>query len=375
VEGNICGKLYIQYNLTFCHLVVKKTDNHRIILDNTRYTETQYNTEKELETLAVNNKYALFAENRLQWSPFIIIVILFTMLLPISTLSLFGMTFITDFLFNMQEIVPAASSSYIQPLQLTYAQEQDEEIDETEGEDDNDNGEEEAEDENNRQTNSIDICCSWDEGLANGILTYRIIEGEDEEDEEDEKDEENQKDDDEVNTNDDIDNDAYDLRKAVADAVNEWNTKIPNLKLVEISSTSSENENDNDDADIEVQFVEGFGGMAAGATMIRYDEDGFINKATILLPKAAFYIEHDSQIFAIQYDPRKLKEIATREMGHALGLGHANFDADLMSQRLSSKEIMNISQCDVNGVLQANQWKFVNNDNTPDNPNEDEVSC
>jgi hypothetical protein len=62
-------------------------------------------------------------------------------------------------------------------------------------------------------------------------------------------------------------------------------------------------------------------------------------------------------------------------MGHALGLGHANFDSDLMSERLSSKEIMNISQCDVNGVIQANQWKFVNNDNTLDNPNEDEVSC
>lgn len=30
---------------------------------NTHYTETQYNTEKELETLAVKNKYALFGEN------------------------------------------------------------------------------------------------------------------------------------------------------------------------------------------------------------------------------------------------------------------------------------------------------------------------
>jgi len=314
---------------------------------------------------------SLTSDLRLQWSPFIIVVILFTTLLPASTLSLFGLTFITaDFLFNIQEIVPAASSKSIQLLQLAYAQEQNEETDETEGEDSNYNGEEE--DENDRQTNSIDICCSWDERLADGILTYRIIEEVDDDDE----DEENQ-DDAEVDTNGDIYDSASDLRKAVAAAVNEWNTVIPNLKLVEISSTSSENKNDNDDvdADIEVQFVEGFGGMAAGATMIRYDEDGFINKATILLPKAAFYIEHDSQIFAIQYDPQKLKEIATHEMGHALGLGHANFDADLMSQRLSSKEMMNISQCDINGILQANQWKFVNNDNRPDNPNEDEVSC
>lgn len=56
-------------------------------------------------------------------------------------------------------------------------------------------------------------------------------------------------------------------------------------------------------------------------------------------------------------------------MGHALGLGHANFESDLVSQILSSKEMMNISQCDVNGVLQANQWKLVNNDNRPDKPN------
>jgi len=61
----------------------------------------------------------------------------------------------------------------MQLLQLAYAQEQNEETDETEGEDSNYNGEEE--DENDRQTNSIDICCSWDERLADGILTYRII--------------------------------------------------------------------------------------------------------------------------------------------------------------------------------------------------------
>jgi Matrixin len=142
------------------------------------------------------------------------------------------------------------------------------------------------------------------------------------------------------------------------------------LKLIEVSS-----ENDEDDSDIEVQFIDGFRAMIAGATMIRYDEDGFINKATILLPIAAFYIEYDSEVFGVQYNSQKLKEIAIHEMGHALGLGHANFDGDVMSQRINSEAIVNISECDINGALQANHWKLLNNDITPDNPTEDEVIC
>jgi hypothetical protein len=86
-----------------------------------------------------------------------------------------------------------------------------------------------------------------------------------------------------------------------------------------------------------VQFVEGFVGMVGGATMIRYDGEELINKATTILPKAAFFVEYESEVFGVQYGSQKLKEIAIHEMCHALGLGHANFDADIMSQRLSMK--------------------------------------
>lgn len=43
---------------------MKKEDTRRIVIEeNARYSESLYNTEKELETLAFKNKYALFGES------------------------------------------------------------------------------------------------------------------------------------------------------------------------------------------------------------------------------------------------------------------------------------------------------------------------
>jgi hypothetical protein len=324
-------------------------------------------------------------QRRRLMSSFTINIVLVATLLLTPTLSLLELTAGNDFLSNRQGIIPATYDSSIRLLlQPAHAQEQDEETDGIEDDededenqpDDNDSDEEGDEDEDDGQLDSIDICCTWDERLADGTLTFRIIEKviEDDEYDEDISEDQGNQDDAEISTGD-LDNSGSDLRKAVAFAVEEWNLKIPNLRLVEISSASSENDDSNVDADIEVQLVDGLRGMVAGATVMRFDEDGFMNKATILLPRAAFFVESDSQVFAVQYDPQKLKEIATHEIGHALGLGHANFDSDLMSERLNSDETMNISQCDINSVLQANQWKLIDNDNTPNNPVEDEVSC
>jgi hypothetical protein len=295
---------------------------------------------------------------------------LFALMLFTCLLALSGLMYGDVLFLRTQESISEAKNP-LRLIQYIYAQE--------ENEDEEDDGNEEAETNNEEDeqaekaetdsdTNSIDICCAWDERIADGILTYRIIEENEDDDEEngDEGTDENEDD----NPNKDY-NSVPVLTNAVANAMKEWNAKVPNLKVIEVSSTSAKN----DDADIEVRLVEGFGGMVAGATMIKYDEDGLINKVTIILPKAAFYVEYDSEVFGVQYSSEKLEEIAVHEMGHALGLGHANFEADIMSQRLRTEETVSISQCDVNGILLANHWKLVKNDNIADNPNEDEVNC
>ncbi|HEY9387979.1 MAG TPA: matrixin family metalloprotease [Nitrososphaeraceae archaeon] len=278
-----------------------------------------------------------------------------------NLLSVFGLASTTYILFNIHtNIIDFTNSGYL--LQSSYAQEDDEEEadasdDDAPDEDDRtDNNEQENDDEDNRETNSIELCCAWDGSLGDGELTYRIIEEEDGDDDEDDSDNDY--------------NSVLKLKNAVIDAVKEWNTKIPTLKLVELSSEEEE------EADIEVEFVEGGSGIIAGATMIRYDEDGFINKATITLPKAAFYVAYSSEIFAVQYNAQKLKEIAMHEMTHALGVGHANFDGDIVSERLNmEQQMVNISKCDIDAVLQVNHWKLVANEGTPYKPAESQVNC
>lgn len=72
-----------------------------------------------------------------------------------------------------------------------------------------------------------------------------------------------------------------------------------------------------------------------------------------------------------------MKQITGHEMGHALGLGHANFDGNLMAEQINSGT-ETISECEIRSVYKANSW-YLEKDNdgdiSPKYPKTNSISC
>ena len=187
------------------------------------------------------------------------------------------------------------------------------------------------------EQNLIQVCCAWGGELQDGILTYKI-------DEDDISDEE---------------------KAVVQDAVEEWDTKIDRLELEEAP----------DNSDITIEFADGNdndeeeGEDIAGETMTTFYEDGFIGKVEITINK---------KVQDYEFDTKTIGQIAKHEMGHALGLGHANFDNNLMAARVNHGT-GSVSECEIKAVIEANYWKLgqIEEDNNlmPHYPQQDSVVC
>lgn len=219
--------------------------------------------------------------------------------------------------------------------------------------DDEENGDdaegEEASDDSEGDLSELDlieVCCSWSEQISDGVLKYSI-------------------------SDDAGDNEK---REAVLSAITEWNSVIKGLQLV----NSAANEGSESGVDIEIAFGEigeqdsndgndfSPGEYAPGGeTQIDVDEKGFINHIKITISES---------IFGHEIGGSELEQIAKHEIGHALGLGHANFGNNLMSVAtdIGTGEI---SGCEVYGVLAANQWKLMNNKAQPEYPAGRYVVC
>lgn len=105
--------------------------------------------------------------------------------------------------------------------------------------------------------------------------------------------------------------------------------------------------------------------MIAGQALRKFDQNGFVTSVRIQISGSAFGNPNNQDIIA---------QITKHETGHALGLGHANFNGDLMSTTVQSGN-GEVSTCDVQGVLEANHWALVDGAITPHHPHVDHVHC
>ena len=171
--------------------------------------------------------------------------------------------------------------------------------------------------------NIIELCCAWGDSLDDGILTFSIENG------------------------------ASDLAKIVKLAFNDWEKSLDGeieFKYVKEDS----------DADIEIEFKKGKG-KKVGESVIYFDNDEFINFVEIGISKKSY---------DVTLGVRTLENIVKHEIGHALGLGHANFKDTLMSPNID-EIITEISPCEINSVKYANYWKFIDNEDSPNYNSED----
>jgi Matrixin len=173
--------------------------------------------------------------------------------------------------------------------------------------------------------NLIKICCTWGEELVDGELTFMIR---------DEGDNTNQESVSYQNTDSSTSN-----NNAVHNAVKEWDLKINGLTFREVQNRY--------DADIEIRFRESEG-EEAGLTRNLFDRFGLITKSFITIYEREF---------PFGFGEDQIEQIVKHEIGHALGLGHANFNDSLMSIHVHYGT-GTISTCESQAVYEANHWKF-----------------
>lgn len=170
----------------------------------------------------------------------------------------------------------------------------------------------------------LEVCCAWNSSLEDGKLTYRISGGD------------------------------VTVQGAVRGAIEDWDVALNGLVLDEVVG--------NTPRDIDVRFKRG-GGTTQGLALRSFDRAGFVRSVKVTISGAAFGAANNLATIA---------EIARHEVGHALGVGHANFD-DLMDPTVGGSAV--ISGCDTAGVEAANRWKLVDGSGTPAPPLVDHVDC
>jgi hypothetical protein len=97
----------------------------------------------------------------------------------------------------------------------------------------------------------------------------------------------------------------------------------------------------------------------------KFSSDGYITSVSLTISGSAFGSPNNEYI---------VKQITKHETGHAFGLGHANFDGDLMSPTVSGGS-GSISTCDIEAVKEAQHRKLVDGATIPHKPHVNHEHC
>src|SRR6476469_121160 len=173
--------------------------------------------------------------------------------------------------------------------------------------------------------NVIQVCCAWGPELKSGVLTYSIDGGD-------------------KNT-----------VNAVNNAINAWNQNLGKIQFVKVDS-GIEN--------IKISF-KGEGKIIAGRTINSVDKGGFIRQSHIIISKESF-----DRKFSLP----QIEQITKHELGHVLGLRHANFNGNLMTNQVNTASAI-ISPCVIEAVNTANAWKIIEDSDSMHGPTKKFVAC
>lgn len=167
--------------------------------------------------------------------------------------------------------------------------------------------------------NILEVCCTWGKSLDDGVLTFH------------------------TNNSDHFATDSI-----VKDSFDQWSSKLGKVKFLEVQNASS--------ADVLISF-EDKGEKTVGQTTNVLNDKGFIKRVNIRI---------SINFNDVRMGEDTLNLVITHEIGHALGLGHSNFH-DLMNPIVNYQNTV-ITNCEIDAVLLANNWKLVKNLQEPKKP-------